>query len=95
MNSKLEKATRQLQDVRQWAKDKIAGGQEPPWSWYQHMKLIDAIDAILSGAECTITTENLPQSGLHQGAYLRLVDPTGQQDSAQHHPSDVPVQMPM
>lgn len=95
MKSENEKAAHQLKDVRQWAKDKIAGGQEPPWSWYQHMKLVDAIDAILGGAKCTITTENLPQSDSHQDAHLRLVDSTYLQDSAQHHPSAVTVQMPM
>lgn len=95
MKSENEKAARNLQDVRQWAKDKIAGGQEPPWSWYQHMKLIDAIDAILGGAECTITTGNLQQSESRPGGHLQLVDSTYSPDSALHHPSDVPVQMPM
>ena len=95
MDSANEKAAHQMQDVRQWAKDKIAGGQEPPWSWYQHMKLIDAIDAILGGAECTVTMENSQQSESHQDVYLRLVDSTYSPDNALHHPSGVPVQMPM
>ncbi len=95
MKSENEKAAHQLQDVRQWAKDKIADGQEPPWSWYQHMKLIDAIDAILGGAECTITTENLQQSESRLDGHLRLVDSTYSQGNAPHHLSDVPVQMPM
>lgn len=95
MNSENEKSARQLQDVRQWAKDKIAGGQEPPWSWYQYMKLIETIDAILGGAECVITTENLPQSDLHPGGRLRLVDSTYLQDNAPHHPSGLQIQMPM
>lgn len=95
MNSENEKSARQLQDVRQWAKDKIAGGQEPPWSWYQYMKLIETIDAILGGTECVTTTENLQQSDLHSGAHLRLVDSTYPQDSAQCHPSGLQTQMPM
>lgn len=36
-----------LRDVRQWALNKIHAGQEPPWSWYQHMKLVEAIEAIV------------------------------------------------
>lgn len=94
MNSENEKSARQLQDVRQWAKDKIAGGQEPPWSWYQYMKLIETIDAILCGNESVTTTENLLQSDLHPGGHLRLVNSTYLQDNVQHHPSGLPVQMP-
>jgi len=90
-----EKAARQLHDVRQWAKDKISGGQEPPWAWFQYMKLIETADAILGGAACVTTTENLPQPEQHQDARLRLVDSTYQQDDVPHHPSDVPVLMPM
>ena len=39
----------ELEKVRQWANDKIAAGQEPPWAWYQYMKLRETLDAILSG----------------------------------------------
>lgn len=95
MNITNENAARQLQDVRQWAKDKIASGDEPPWAWYQYMKLIETTEAILSGMKCSITTENSQQSEQHQGAHLRLVDSTYPQDSAPHHPSGLPVQMPM
>ncbi len=95
MKTSNEKAARQLQDVRQWAKDKIDGGQEPPWSWYQYMKLVETIDSILGGVECITTTENLPQSDLHSDAHLRLVDSTYPQDSVQCHPVGLSVQMPM
>lgn len=95
MNLENEKAARQLQDVRQWAKDKIAGGQEPPWAWYQYMKLTETIDAILGGAECVTTMENSQQSVQRSDGRLRLVDSTCPQDGAQHRPSDMPVLMPM
>lgn len=95
VNAENEKAARQLQDVRQWAKDKISGGQEPPWAWYQYMKLIETIDAILAGNECTVTTENSQQSEFHQDKHLRLVDSIYQQDTVQRHLVDEPVQMPM
>jgi len=35
-----------LNNVRVWAQDKINAGQEPPWAWYQYMKLVETIDAI-------------------------------------------------
>lgn len=89
-----EKAAHQLKDVRQWAKAKIDGGQEPPWSWYQYMKLIETIDAIVGSSAC-VTTESLPQSGQHQGAHLRLVDSTYPQESAQPHSAGLPVLLPM
>ena len=43
----------ELEKVRQWADDKIAAGQEPPWAWYQYMKLRETLDAILSGMAAT------------------------------------------
>jgi len=42
------KPTAELQRVRQWAHDKIDAGSEPPWAWYQYMKLIETIDALFS-----------------------------------------------
>ena len=95
MSEENEKAARQLQDVRQWAKDKIATGTEPPWAWYQYMKLIDAADAILSGTGTVATTESSRQLPEHQGEHLRRVDSTYRQENAQHHSSDLPVLMPM
>jgi hypothetical protein len=35
--------------VRGWAEAKVASGREPPWAWYQYMKLIEAVDAIQIG----------------------------------------------
>jgi hypothetical protein len=35
--------------VRDWARGKIDAGQEPPWAWYQYMKLVDAVDSIRRG----------------------------------------------
>jgi hypothetical protein len=28
--------------VKEWAQSKIRAGAEPPWAWYQYMKLIEA-----------------------------------------------------
>lgn len=41
----------ELKAVRDWAKEKIQDGSEPPWAWYQYMKLVETIDAILAGKE--------------------------------------------
>ncbi len=81
-----------LLGVRALAQEKIASGAEPPWAWYQYMKLIEAVDAILSGAQ--VTTESSPGSVNPAGAHLRLVDSTDPQDTALHRPSGLPVQMP-
>jgi hypothetical protein len=37
----------QLEAVRAWADGKIVTGAEPPWAWYQYMKLRETLDAIL------------------------------------------------
>ena len=88
-----EKAAHQLRDVRQWAQAKIDSGQEPPWSWFQYMKLIETIDTIL-GANA-VTTGNSQQLAQHQGTRLQLVDSKYQQDNALPQTSDVPVKLPM
>lgn len=90
-----KKAAQTLQDVRQWANTKIASGAEPPWSWYQYMKLIETIDAINAGMSSTSTTENSPQSVVRSGGALQLVDSKFQQDNDQRHHDTVLVQMPM
>jgi hypothetical protein len=85
---------KKLRAVRAWADEKIASGQEPPWAWYQYMKLIEALDAILSGQSVT-TTESSPQLEGPAGKRLQLVDATFPQDSAQSHPPYARVQLPM
>ena len=95
MNQENERAAHQLQDVRQWAKAKIDSGSEPPWAWFQYMKLIETADAILASMGCVSTTENSQRSDTRLDAPLRLVDSTYQQDTAQPHPSGFEVLLPM
>jgi len=85
----MDKQQPPLEAVRNWAKEKIASGSEPPWAWYQYMKLIESLDAILSGQSCVITTENSQQSGLHLGMHLRLVGSTHSPDTVQSRPDPV------
>ena len=84
-----------LNEVREWAKAKIASGNEPPWAWFQYMKLIETVDAILGAQSCVIATESSQQSAMRQEMRLRLVDATYPQDTAPHHPAGTPLQLPM
>jgi hypothetical protein len=70
-----------LERVREWANTKLATGEEPPWAWYQYMKLRETLDAILAGMAAVSPTESSQQSGSRPGAHLRLVDSTGSQDT--------------
>jgi len=35
-----------LELCRHWAEVRVATGNEPPWAWYQYMKLIETVEAI-------------------------------------------------
>ena len=35
-----------LELCRHWAEGRVATGNEPPWAWYQYMKLIETVSAI-------------------------------------------------
>lgn len=95
MNQKADKKIRaDLERIHEWAGDKIGAGNEPPWAWYQYMKLRETLDAIIAGMDSVSPTANLQQSAPHQGAVLRLVDSKHQQGIAQHHPSGTPVRLP-
>jgi hypothetical protein len=90
-----ESAMRQtLESVRLWANDKIAAGEDPPWAWYQFMKLRETLDAILAGMNAT-TTERSQQSDEHQAGYLRLVEATYSPESAPRPSDGSPVKLPM
>jgi hypothetical protein len=50
----------EIAKMRIWADDKIAAGQEPPWAWYQYMKLRETLDAILAGMDATVVVDLPP-----------------------------------
>ena len=83
-----------LTRVRNWAQTKAQGGSEPPWAWYQYMKLIESVNAILLGLAAT-TTENLPQLPERQGKLIQLKAAKSQQGTAQPHPGEEEVALPM
>ncbi len=84
----------ELQKVREWADAKIASGEEPPWAWFQYMKLRETLDAILTGIDST-TTESSLQSAVHQETHLRLVASTDQRDGVPPRQSGTPTPLPM
>ena len=84
----------ELEQVRDWADAKIASGQEPPWAWFQYMKLREAADGILAGMDAVTTTVSSQQSVPHQETQLRLVVDTAPQDNAPHRPAGLPTQLP-
>jgi hypothetical protein len=91
----VDRPTAELRRVREWAREKIQGGSEPPWAWYQYMKLTETVDAILDGMSATTTTESLQQSAEHPGKHLQLVDSTSQPDIFPRRRAGSKVQMPM
>lgn len=55
-----------LERVRAWARGKLANGEEPPWAWYQYMKLVEAIDFLRAGRSVTKPLQDSagsPESG--------------------------------
>jgi hypothetical protein len=80
----------ELEKVREWAYAKALAGREPPWNWYQYMKLVEAANAILKGMASTVILDSSQESELRSGPHLRLVEPTCQRDTAQPHQPESP-----
>lgn len=85
-----------LQDVKDWAQTKVNAGAEPPWAWYQYMKLIEAANAILDGMGAVSRPKgNLRPVGSRWENDHRPKDSTVEPDKPPPRPSDDPVQLPM
>jgi hypothetical protein len=53
-----------LELCRHWAEGRVATGNEPPWAWYQYMKLIETVSAIqTSRAATTPSHQGRPARG--------------------------------
>ena len=86
----------ELEQVRGWAQDKLNAGQEPPWAWYQYMKLVEALDALLAGMAATKRLqEGSPELASRPAMPLRLAACNGSQDTAQFHLGSAPAPLPM
>lgn len=83
-----------LMRMLDWTKGKLATGEEPPWAWYQYMKLRETLEAILAGMDA-VTTDHSPQSEERQEKHLRLVESNDPQDNTPHRPAGLPIQTPM
>jgi hypothetical protein len=92
MNNKTAK--RNLEILLEWARTKAHNGSEPPWAWYQYMKLIETIEAIIKGMDSVSPTASLQQSDKRQGSGLQLVDSKFQQGTFQRHQGIVEPQLP-
>jgi hypothetical protein len=85
----------ELQRLRNWSDAKVTTGQEPLWTWYQNMKLREALDAIIGGMECAaIQMESSPPAREHPDSGPGLVVSNSQPGGAPkregrvHRPND-------
>ena len=83
----------ELRQVRDWAQTKAQSGSEPPWAWYQYMKLIETCDAILSGM-AVATPADSPESVSHPATHLRLAARNGSQETSRYR-ADQPASGPL
>jgi hypothetical protein len=60
-----------LQKVRDWAAARIKAGNVPDWSWHRHVKLIEAVDAVLHDISVASASSS-PRR--HTGRALRLIE---------------------
>jgi len=84
----------ELERIRDLAIGRLTTGDEPPWVWYQLMKLREASEALLAGLDATQPTAGLRAEATRQGAGLRLVGSTDQLETAQRRQGTEPVQLP-
>jgi len=61
----------ELQQIRDWADTKLAAGEEPPWAWFQYMKLREVIDDTLAGMG--VVDESASQTETATGTKLQVV----------------------
>lgn len=84
----------QLQRLVDWAHEKIKGGNEPPWAWYQYMKLIETATAILQSMALTTTVDSR-RAAKRLGNNLRLVDGEPPPNNVPPDPPEGPIRLPM
>jgi hypothetical protein len=83
-----------LERICDLALTRLATGNEPPWVWYQLMKLREASEALMAGMDVTQPMADLRGPEPRRGAGLRLVAEADRQDSAQPRPDILPVRLP-
>jgi hypothetical protein len=85
-----------LVSVRNWAREKIEAGREPPWAWYQYMKLVDAVDSIRRGrANVTRIGADSPQPARPAPQHPEKTGRTADKDSERFPDEDQDPPLPM
>lgn len=84
---------RDLLKVLNWAKQSLQDEDLPPWTWYNYMKLHEAVDAVVKGR--AVRTASLQPRAQHRGVHLRPVDENYQPDNARHAASSEAPPLPM
>jgi hypothetical protein len=89
-----------LERVRDWTQEQLTTGDQPPWAWFQYMKLRETLDAILAGMDATVpldelTKERSQRSAPRPGTHLRLVADTDSRDTAPPRSSELAARLPM
>jgi hypothetical protein len=72
-----------LEKVRDWAEARIKSGHVPDWSWPQHVKLIEALDAVLHDMS---VAGNPSRSRRYRGRILHLLERKGSLNATAHSP---------
>lgn len=83
-----------LERIRDLTMQRLSTGNEPPWVWYQLMKLREASESLIAGMDATQPTEGLQGLAPRLGGGLRLVDSNYPQETVQHRPGSWPVRLP-
>ena len=78
-----------LELCRHWAEGRVATGNEPPWAWYQYMKLIETVSAIqTSRAAVTPSSEGRPVVRERAAALRPKTDPAADIGGLRRHRDD-------
>lgn len=87
----------ELERVLAWAKSRLQGGEEPPWTFYELMKLAEALEALLAGMDAGAPmpqTASSPATAPRRGAHLRLVATATPPDTVRRRRRPPPVILP-
>ncbi|HSC13633.1 MAG TPA: hypothetical protein VLI71_00875 [Gammaproteobacteria bacterium] len=80
-----------LELCRHWAEGRVATGNEPPWAWYQYMKLIETVEAIQTSRAAASTsgrTRTARQPPAVSGPKTEPVADIGEQRSRRRRDDD-------
>lgn len=86
-----------LAQVLDWAQEKAHNGSEPPWAWYQYMKLAETCQAIIKGQQATPPSSRVLKSEplAQQGNVLQLTAAKRAPSNAQSPEGVHELQLPM